>query len=72
MPLRERLKDSKTRTAIAADAVAQAEAAVEERSGLRGAGAQVGLDTINRLRPNFLHRHVHAQLPAWAEAIEPR
>lgn len=71
MSLSEALQDPELHAAVAADAVAEAEAAVAARTGLRGVTAQLGLATINQLRPGFLERHVHAMLPDMAKAIEP-
>ena len=71
MSLLRALNDQARRDEIAAAAVAEAEAAVRARSGLRGVAAQLGLDTINRLRPGFLRRHVNAMLPDMARAVEP-
>jgi len=71
MSLSQRLDDDVTRAEVAADAVAEAEAAVAERTGLSSTTAQLGLELINKLRPGFLERHVHAMLPDMAEAIEP-
>lgn len=71
MSLSRRIGDPDVRAAVAADAVAEAELAVKGRGGIRGASAQLGLDTINRLRPGFLERHVHAMLPDLAQAIQP-
>jgi|GEM_PF-731388 len=71
MSLSIALENEQVRQAVAADAVAEAESAVKERSGLRGVAAQLGLETINRVRPGFLERHVHAMLPDMAVAIEP-
>lgn len=71
MTLRRALDDPHVRASIAADAVTEAAAAVNERSGLRGLAAQLGLQTINQVRPGFLERHIHAMLPGMAEAIEP-
>lgn len=65
------LQDAAIRRSVAADAVAEAEAAVQQRSGLRGVAAQLGLETINRVRPGFLERHIHAMLPDMADAVEP-
>ena len=71
MSLVRALKSPERRNKIAADAVHEAEAAVAARGGINGAAAKLGLDTINRLRPGFLQRHVHALLPDWAEVLEP-
>lgn len=71
MSLVETLRDAARRAHIAADAVAEAEEAVRSRPGLAGVSAQLGLETINRLRPGFLQRHVHAMLPDMAQAVEP-
>ncbi|MFT7650853.1 MAG: hypothetical protein ACI8Y4_005628 [Candidatus Poriferisodalaceae bacterium] len=65
------LRDEPRRAAIAADAVAEAENAVRDRTGFGGMSARFGLDAINRLRPGFLQRHLHAMLPEMALAIEP-
>ncbi len=65
------LQDHARRDEIAADAVAEAAKAVGERPGFGGISAQLGLDSINRLRPGFLQRHIHAMLPAMALAVEP-
>lgn len=71
MSLVDAVHDDTLRSLIAADAVAEAEKAVRERSGFSGVSAQLGLETINRLRPGFLERHVHAMLPEMARAVEP-
>lgn len=71
LSLVDALRDEPRRIAVAADAVAEAENAVRNRAGLGAMSAQFGLEAINRLRPGFLQRHVHAMLPAMAVAIEP-
>lgn len=71
LSLVDALRDGPSRLAVAADAVAEAENAVRERTGLGAMSAQFGLDIINRIRPGFLQRHVHAMLPEIAIAIEP-
>lgn len=71
MGLARALQDKDTRRLVSADAIAEAEKAVRERSGIRGVSAQFGLETINRLRPGFLERHIHAMLPDMARAVEP-
>lgn len=71
MTLRRALNNPDHRRLVAADAITEAEIAVGERSGLTAIAAQLGLDTINRLRPGFLEGHVHALLPAMAAAVEP-
>lgn len=71
LSLSNALQDPTVHRAVAVDAVAEAEAAVHERSGLRGVAAQLGLETINRVRPGFLERHLHAMLPDMADAVEP-
>jgi len=71
MSLVKALGNGSQRSVIAADAVAQAEAAVRSRPGFGGVSAQLGFETINRLRPGFLERHVHAMLPDMARAVEP-
>jgi len=71
MSLVRALKSPERRNEIAADAVHEAEAAIADRGGINGTAAKLGLDTINRLRPGFLQRHVHALLPGWAEVLEP-
>jgi hypothetical protein len=65
------LRDEPRRVAIAADAVAEAENAIRERTGFGGTSARFGLGAINRLRPDFLQHHLHAMLPEMALAIEP-
>ena len=71
MSLVRALQSPERRNEIAADAVHVAEAAVAARGGVQGMAAKLGLDTINRIRPGFLVRHVHAMLPDWAEILEP-
>lgn len=71
MSLHTTLGDPHRRQLIAADAVAEASDAVSERTGIAGVAVRLGLDTINRLRPGFLLRHVDAMLPDLALAIEP-
>ena len=71
MSLYKVVSDHRTRSDVAADAVAEAESAVRDRNGLGGFSAQLGLETINLLRPGFLERHIHAMLPAMALVIEP-
>ncbi len=71
MTLHGVLSDEHRRRVIAADAVAEAGAAVRERSGFSAAAAQVGLELINRLRPVCLQRHVASMLPDMALVIGP-
>lgn len=56
---------------IAAEAVLEARAAIRSRPGLAAFASKAGFDAIERIRPGLLERHVHAMLPALAEAIEP-
>lgn len=49
----------------------EARAAIRSRFGLSALAAGVGFDTIERMRPGLLERHVHAMLPDLAGAVEP-
>lgn len=69
--LRDLVADPVQRPRIASDAVSEAGIAVRERTGLKAAAAQFGLDAINRIRPGFLALQVDQLLPAMAEAVEP-
>ena len=71
MTLRQRLANPQVRTAVAADAVSEAQSVVKERGGVRGRAAKLGMETVDRLKPGFLERHVAAMLPDWADAIDP-
>ncbi|MEM7092123.1 MAG: hypothetical protein AAF567_03910 [Actinomycetota bacterium] len=71
MTLVDAVADPDRRARIARDAVGEAEAAVRSRPGLRGMASRMGLETINRLRPDFLARQVEHLLPAWADAVDP-
>lgn len=71
MSLYKVVSDRHRRSHVAADAMAEAESAVRDRTGLSGFSAQLGLQTINRVRPGFLERHIHAMLPAMALVLEP-
>ena len=69
--LRDAVADSERRQAIASDAVDEVAVAIDERGGLKGTAAKIGLDTINTLRPGFLQRHIAHLLPGMAAAIDP-
>jgi len=56
---------------IAADAVDEARAAIRSRFGLSAIAAGIGFDTIQRIRPGLLQKHVYALLPDLASAVEP-
>lgn len=77
MPISERptlaevVQDRTARNLIAADAVLEARAAIKSRRGLTAMASGVGFDTIERIRPGLLERHVHAMLPELAGAVEP-
>lgn len=71
MSLSDAVADTQRRSSIAKAAVVEVAAAIRARSGLKGLAAQVGLDTINRLRPGFLEGQIDVLLPGMAEALEP-
>ncbi len=71
MSLRTAVECVDARQRIAAAAVAEARVCVSELAGLRSTVVGAGFDTIQRLRPSFLERHVAALLPGWADVVDP-
>lgn len=65
------LDDPELRSNLADRAVREVAAAIRGKGGLRGIAAQIGFDTINRLRPGFIRRHVYELLPDFAKAVTP-
>ncbi len=71
MALKDVIQDPARREAIAADALVEVEAELDERGGLTGVAMRQGFKAVQKIRPNLFESNIDKMLPNFAAAIDP-